>query len=96
MIPKRPEKPRIYPGSTAKKFKIDKSTLEVVRKLVDFQCSNLKYWFNQALQVGDLEMARVYQNAQNELWALRRKMTATNLEKNHAAYKKYPEAQQLL
>jgi hypothetical protein len=96
MIPKRPEKPRIYPGSTAKKFKIDKSTLEVVRKLVDFQCSNLKYWFNQALQVGDLEMARVYQNAQNELWVLRQKLTVANLEKNRATYKTYPDSKQLL
>lgn len=79
-----------------KPFKIDEATLEAVRKLVDTQCDNLKSWFNQAVQVGDSQMARVYQNAQNELWALRRKMTATNLEKNHAAYKKYPEAQQLL
>jgi hypothetical protein len=79
-----------------KPFKIDEATLEVVRKLVDTQCSNLKDWFNQAVLVGDHEMAKVYQNAQNELWVLRQKMTATNLEKNHTAYKKYPEAKQLL
>jgi hypothetical protein len=48
------------------------------------------------VQVGDSQMARVYQNAQNELWVLRRKLTVTNLEKNHTAYKKYPEAKQLL
>jgi len=79
-----------------KPFKIDEATLEVVKKLVDTQCDNLKSWFHQAVQVGDSQMARVYQNAQNELWALRRKLTVTNLEKNRAAYKKYPEAKQLL
>ena len=79
-----------------KPIKIDEATLEAVRKLVDTQCDNLKSWFHQAVQVGDHEMARVYQNAQNELWVLRQKLTATNLEKNHTAYKKYPEAKQLL
>ncbi len=78
------------------KLKIDEVTLESVRKLVDFQCSNLQYWFNQAVQVGDHQMAKVYQNAQNELWTLRQKMTATNLEKNYSTYEKYPKANQML
>ena len=79
-----------------KLLQIDEATLEVVRKLIDTQCSNLMGWFDGAKFVGDHEMARVYQNAQNELWVLRQKLTATNLEKNHTAYKKYPEAKQLL
>ena len=78
------------------KLKIDEATLEVVRKLVDTQCSDLQYWFSQAVQVGDHQMARVYQNAQNELWTLRQKMTATNLEKNYSTYEKYPKANQML
>jgi hypothetical protein len=79
-----------------KPIKIDEATLEVVRKLVDTQCSDLQYWFSQAVQVGDHQMARVYQNAQNELWTLRQKMTATNLEKNYSTYEKYPKANQML
>jgi hypothetical protein len=78
------------------KLKIDEATLEAVRKLVDTQCSDLQYWFSQAVQVGDHQMARVYQNAQNELWTLRQKMTATNLEKNYSTYEKYPKANQML
>jgi hypothetical protein len=78
------------------KLKIDEATLEVVRKLVDTQCSDLQYWFSQAVQVGDLEMARVYQNAQNELWVLRQKLTVANLEKNYSTYEKYPKANQML
>ena len=79
-----------------KPIEIDEATLEVVRKLVDTQCSDLQYWFSQAVQVGDHQMARVYQNAQNELWTLRQKMTATNLEKNYSTYEKYPKANQML
>jgi hypothetical protein len=79
-----------------KPIKIDEATLEAVRKLVDTQCSDLQYWFSQAVQVGDHQMARVYQNAQNELWTLRQKMTATNLEKNYSTYEKYPKANQML
>jgi hypothetical protein len=78
------------------KLKIDEATLEAVRKLVDTQCSDLQYWFSQAVQVGDLEMARVYQNAQNELWVLRQKLTVANLEKNYSTYEKYPKANQML
>lgn len=70
---------------------IDPATLEAVRKLIDYELSGAKMWFDKCTGDRDMELKRKYQMEFNALFILKEKLTVENLTKNGEAYATYPD-----
>ena len=73
---------------------IDEPTLELVRKLIDYEASSQKSFYNECAEHGHAgsSVQKIYKSNYNTLFLLREKLTLENLTKNKEAYETYRPA----
>jgi hypothetical protein len=70
---------------------IDRRTVELCQKAIDYQCSSLEYWVKECVERGqDIVEAQKYQEAHNVLISLRQKIDSESFleDPNLLTYKK--------